>query len=107
LDDNPATSAAAGGFWDWMYEIDLHRMVPVTRLAVHFRSDAFATHYKIHRSADGKTWETVAERQTDKCETGNFQLDGRTIRFLRIESLLPNGPNQSGGQMSITEVDIF
>ena len=41
------------------------------------------------------------------CQTYIFDLDGKNIRYLRIESLLPNGPDQPGGQMSIADVDIF
>ena len=105
--DGDRTSAAQGAHeWAWTYHVDLTNVHAVRRVVIHF-GNVYATEYKLHLSRDGTTWKTVAH--VTECKGGRREhaFDPLKARFVRVEAVKPNGPNQPGGQMSITELEVY
>ena len=105
-DGDPCTYIRGRMEWPWQLEVDLGQEQPFGRVRVRYRQGEFATRVLVSASSDGETWQTLAERDnTDSVET---LIEFRPIRarYLRYAALKPNGPNQEGVQMAISEIDI-
>lgn len=105
--DGYASTVAQGAYeWAWMYEVDLEQPYAIRKVAINF-GGGWATEYKLHVSADGLTWNTVAH-VTD-CTGGRMEhdLDRSPVRYVRVEAVKPDGPGQEGVQMAITELEAY
>ena len=108
VDGLPATSAAAGGEWAWTYEVDLGRLYRIDRIVVSFRKDGYATQYNLLVSDDGIAWKTVVQVPTnDRDGAHPSTFSAADAQYVRVQSVKPNGPDQRGGQMSITELEVY
>jgi hypothetical protein len=108
VDGSPRTSAAAGGEFAWTYQVDLGRLYRVDKIVVNFRKDGYATEYNLLTSDDGVDWKTVTHvGNNDRDGTHPSAFPARETQFVRVQGIKPNGPNQLGGQMSITELEVY
>ncbi len=106
VDGNPKTCAQAAGEWPWTYEVDLVDTVNVTRIKVRFGS-GYATQFELRVSADGKEWKTVAQKSGHNGIPFMAVFDPMPARYVRVCAQEPNGPDQPGGQMAITELEVY
>jgi F5/8 type C domain len=106
-DGIPATTTVASGEWAWAYQVDLEKTFPIGKVIIQFASKNFASEYKILTSLDGKTWDDVV--QASASETGRYEhaLTVKEGRYVRVQALKPDGPDQVGGQMAIAELEVF
>ncbi len=106
VDGRLDTVALAGGEWPWTYEVDLIDPVNVRRIKVTFGS-GYATHFEFRLSADGTTWRTVASQTDHDGKPYEAALDPAKARYVRVCGLKPDGPDQTGSQMSIAELEVY
>jgi len=107
VDGTMTTAAQGANEWAWTYEVDLEDVHRVWRIVIHMER-GYATEYRVHLSADGAQWTTVAD--VTGCEGGRLEHtldDPIDARYVRIQSIKPDGPNQPGAQMSIAELEVY
>jgi hypothetical protein len=107
VDGDPATRAHAGGEWPWTYHVDLGAAKPVARVVITFDPGHFATEYKVNLSADGQAWTTAAH--VTGCNGGKREhaFAATPARYVRIQALKPDGPDQEGKQMGVAELEVY
>jgi len=101
--------AAGGGNWNWRYQIDLKNIYSVDKINVYFGENGFSTSYEVLVSTDSVNWQLVYKDENNK-DGGwkNIKLANPVkARYLRIDSLKPNGPGQFGGQMCVAEFEAY
>jgi hypothetical protein len=101
------TSTAAGYSWAWIYELDLESSHTLGKVVVTFDEESYPTDYKIFVSSDQKSWKEVAQANPTKGGRYEHVLTVSDVRYIRVQSLKPDGPNQPGGQMSIAELEVY
>lgn len=106
-DGDPSTSAVGGGQWAWIYEVDLGRVYPLKKLAVTFGERGFATESEVLVSDDGINWSVAGSNQRVDPGREEFEIPVTDARFIRVEALKPDGPNQAGIQMSVSELEAY
>jgi len=106
VDGKPDTVALAGGEWPWTYEVDLIDTVKVHRIKVTFGT-GYATELEFRLSADGATWQTVASKSGHDGAAFEATFDPVAARYVRVCGLKPDGPGQTGTQMSIAELEVY
>ncbi len=106
VDGKINTYALAGGEWPWTYEVDLLKPVNISRIKVNF-GKGFATELKITVSVDRKEWKQVAEAKDLDGKPFECRFEPLLAEFVRVSALKPDGPNQKGTQMSITELEVY
>ncbi len=108
VDGLPGTSAAAGGEWAWTYQVDLGRLYCIDKIVVSFRKDGYATQYNLLTSDDGVDWKTVVHvDKNDRDGAHPSAFAATDAQYVRVQAIKPNGPDQPGGQMSITELEVY
>lgn len=107
VDGNPKTTALAGGEWPWSYEVDLLEPHALRRVKVTFAQNGYATQLRISVSSDRKGWETVAS--AENLDGRPFSCDFAPVQaqYVRVSALKPNGPNQTGAQMAVAELEVY
>jgi len=106
-DGDLATHSVGGGQWAWTYEVDLERVYALKKLAVTFGERGFATESEVVTSDDGINWSVVGSDTRADSGRAEFVLPGTDVRYIRIRALKPDGPNQAGIQMSISELEAY
>jgi hypothetical protein len=101
------TSTAAGESWAWIYEVDLGSLNTISQIMVHFALDGYPTEYRILLSSDRGEWKEVATAKIKEGGRYEHTFESRPGRYIRIQSLKPDGPNQEGGQMQIAELEVL
>jgi hypothetical protein len=108
VDADPNSEAVGGGEWAWSYKIDLQHVATIRRIVAVFGRKHWATEYKFLVSVDGKEWKTVAEVAGNTDGGPKEHTFAPTqARFVRIQSLKPDGPDQPGVQMGIADLQVF
>jgi hypothetical protein len=108
VDGLSRTSAAAGGEWAWSYRVDLGRLYRIDKIVVNFRKEGYATQYNLLVSDDGVEWKTVAQfGNNNRAGAHPSTFPATEAQYVRVQSIKPDGPNQPGGQMSITELEVY
>jgi chitodextrinase len=108
VDGDLSTFAQATQQYAWQLQIDLGASHAISSVVTTMPSDKFATEYDIEVSADGQSW-TLADDVTGfmgGVSTQNFATPV-TGRYLRIVAVKPDGGGQTGGQMAISELDVY
>jgi len=107
VDGTLSTKAQGANHWAWSYQVDLQALHSVRRVVIHFGETCWATEYKLHLSGDGVEWQEMAH--VTECEGGarEHALPPTSARYIRIESIKPDGPGQPGLQMSIAELEVY
>jgi len=107
VDGRPETIALAGGEWPWTYQVDLLETRTVRRVKVTFAKDGYATRFRISLSADGKIWQTVASVDDHDGQPYACEFVPVPAQYLRVSGLKPDGPDQTGRQMAIAELELY
>jgi len=107
VDGRLETTALAGGEWPWTYQVDLLDTRIVQRVTVSFAKDGYATRFRISLSVDGKTWQTVASVDSHDGQPYACKFAPIPAQYLRVSSLEPDGPDQTGRQMAIAELELY
>ena len=108
VDGDPETRAQAGGEWPWTYHVDLIDPVRVDKIIVTFPKDCYPTEYKILVSpGDGSDWKTVAHETAVEPGKHTHKFAPAAARYVRVQGIKPDGPNQAGGQMAITSLEVY
>jgi hypothetical protein len=106
VDGISSSLAMAGGEWAWTYQVDLSEIHTIKKIVVRFGS-YFATEYKINISSDGIKWLTVAHKANSLAKKITQEFAPIKARYVRIQGIKPDGPNQMGQQMSISELEVY
>ena len=106
VDGRMDTFALAGGEWPWTYEVDLIDTVAVRRIKVTF-GPGYATHFEFCVSTDRTAWQTVATRENHDGSPFEATFEPVRARYVRVRGLKPDGPDQTGSQMSIAELEVY
>jgi hypothetical protein len=107
VDGDPATRAHAGGEWPWTFHVDLGAVHPVSRVVITFDPEHYATEYKVRLSADGQAWRTVAHVTGCKGGKREHAFAAAPARYVRVQALKPDGPDQEGRQMGVAELEAY
>jgi hypothetical protein len=107
VDGDPNTSAVGGGEYPWTYEVDLASAGPLRRVVVTFTWRGYAVAGDIKVSADGARWETVHSWEDGTGGKIDLALPGSPVRFIRVCGRKPDGPDQPGIQMAVTELEAY
>ncbi len=106
--DGLLTTAAQGAYeWAWSYQVDLEKPELIGCIVVNFSHSNWATEYKVLVSLDGGHWrELVHERN---CPGGRREHKFTPVkaRYVRVQAIKPDGPGQLGGQMAISELEVY
>ncbi len=107
VDGDPSTLAMGSRFWDWAYLVDLLESQYINRIVLSFDKERFATHYQVWASEDGLTWRMVKEDKHARGGKVVIPCTKQKARYIRVESVKPDGPGQEGYSMAITELQAF
>jgi len=107
VDGDPTTRAQAGGEWPWTFHVDLGAGHPLDRVVITFDKDCYATEYKVNLSVDRGAWTTVAHAKDVAGGKAEHRFEPTAARYVRIQALKPDGPNQKGRQMGIVELEVY
>jgi hypothetical protein len=106
VDGRPDTAAQASMQWPWTYHVDLQAVHELAMIRIVFGKECFATEYKAAVSEDANTWREVAHTTDATGAAAVIALSGRA-RYVRVYGLRPDGENQPGRQMSISDLQVF
>jgi hypothetical protein len=106
-DGYPSTIAAGGYEWAWSYYVDLQLIYRLQRVSVHFSKTGFASEYRVLLSADNINWVEVAYVKDNTEPNHDHMFAAIEARYVKIEAVKPNGPDQLGGQMAISEMEAY
>lgn len=107
VDGDPASYAQAFGQWRWNFLVDLVAPTTIERVVIHFPEPLRATDFDVLYSLDRENWETLAEVRDFQAQRYELDFDAIPTRYIRIDALKPDGPDQEGGQMAIAELEIY
>ncbi len=107
IDGDATTSAQATNQYRWQLQVDLLDIQVIDSIRVTMPAAAYATSLHVDASSDGTTYDTIAQSHTAGPGTTVFAVSPLGARYLRVIADEPDGPNQTGGQMSISELQIF
>ena len=107
VDGDMNTKAMASKEWSWKYFVDLLTDESFSKIKIHFGKDRYPTHYVVRVRAEGGDWQTLKEDDGGKGGTVDIQFGELKSRYIEIESVKPDGPNQKGYSMSIAELEVF
>jgi hypothetical protein len=102
-----ATHAQGAYEWAWMFHVDLEAACRLRQIVVHFLPRGYATEYRLLVSADGQDWQTVAHVREAQGGRHEHALDGTLTRYIRVQAIKPDGPDQVGAQMAIGELEAY
>lgn len=108
VDGDPSTAAQASDQYAWQLQVDLSSSHSISAVITQMPSTAYATDFDIAISTDGQNW-TVAKSVTGAAAGVNIEAFAQPLnaRYIRIVAIKPNGPGQTGGQMSISELEVY
>jgi len=108
-DGDLRTSAAAGYHWAWRYEIDMEKLYQISKINITFDKigKAYATSYVVYTSEDRENWTPIAKDENNEKLELSFKFKPMKARYVRIDGLKPDGPNQKGGQMNISLFEVY
>lgn len=106
VDGKLNTYAQAAGEWAWCYEVDLLKPYKISRIKVTF-GKGFATTLRIAISEDGKKWQQVAYAEGLEGKPFECKFEPVVAEYVRISAIKPDGENQKGSQMSISELEVY
>lgn len=114
VDGDPLSYAQADSQYRWRLDVDLTKSHYIDRVKVSFPINPpndqtlYATEYNILTSNDNKTWITAAQVTDSTGGSINTPLAAPVwARYVRIEAVKPDGGGQTGGQMAITELEVY
>ena len=106
VDGIPSSFAMAGGEWPWTYQVDLSKISLIKRMVLTF-GPGISTEFKISVSNDMHSWSTIAFEKGFRKKRYVLNFPPRKAQYVRIQSFKPDGPNQPGTQMSVSELEVY
>ncbi|SDX48958.1 discoidin domain-containing protein [Paenibacillus sp. CF384] len=106
-DGNASTKTQATDQWRWMLRVDLGASASINRIKVIMPATAYATAFDIQTSTDGTSYTTVKSVTGFGGGASDNTITATTARYVRVVAITPNGPGQTGGQMAISEVEVY
>jgi hypothetical protein len=100
-------NAQAAFEYPWSLMIDLDVSTAFSRAEVTFPRDTFATDFDLEVSDDQQVWKTVKHMDISAGGTYSLQFPEAKARYVRLKANQPDGPNQSGAQMAISELELY
>lgn len=100
-------SAQGSVEWAWSLSVDLLAPTTIGRVVVTFDAVNFATNFTIEVSDDERTWRAVANKAATAAGTHTLSFPLLSARYVRIKANTPNGERQLGGQMAVSEFEVF
>jgi NedA-like, galactose-binding domain/Alpha-L-fucosidase len=110
VDGDQKTRAQAGGEWPWTYQVDLIAQTRVGKIVVSFPEDCYPTEYQILLAPDGGNgddWQIVAHETILKPGRYTHTFNPTPARFVRVQGIKPDGPDQTGRQMAVAELEAY
>ena len=107
VDGDPKTKAMASNEWGWKYLIDLLKEEEFSRIKIRFSKDTYPTHFIVRVRSENSPWQQVLEKTDGNGSPVDLRFDKLEARFIEVEAVKPDGPNQKGSQMSIVELEVF
>jgi len=107
VDGDAGTFAQATDEWAWQLQVDLGSIKTVDRVVVRMLFTAYATAYDIKTSTDGINFTTVKSVTQTLGRMSEDRFAATSARYVRITAVSPNAAGQTGGQMSINELEIY
>jgi hypothetical protein len=105
-DGNRNTTAVGANDWAWTYETDLLEPIKIQRVVVHFGS-GYPTDVEIFAVTPTGNEISLGRFNEQKGQSLDVSFEPKEARLIRVRSYKPDGPNQSGGQMSIAELEVY
>jgi hypothetical protein len=106
VDGDPDTFAQAGNEWAWSYQVDLQKTYPIRRVVIRF-GPGYASEYRLWVSEDGSHWREVAHVTDGAGGKREHRFPATPARYVRVQAVKPDGPDQPGVQMSIAELEAY
>jgi hypothetical protein len=106
VDGLPMTFACGGGEWAWTFHVDLEAVHLVDHIVIHF-ADGYPTEYKVQVSPDAVDWMIVHHGAGRPKSRYELPFAPTPARFVRVECVKPDGPEQEGIQMHIAELEVY
>lgn len=107
VDGDLDTVAQGSWEWAWTYQVDLLKSYNIRTVRIQFSKTCWATEYKLLVSKDGTKWSEIAHVADGKGGTVEHTSSAQSARYIRVTSLKPDGPGQTGAQMGITDLQVF
>ena len=106
VDSNPKTYAAANQY-AWTLWLDLEETKKISKVKLSFKENLYSTSFEIYSSTDNQNWTSIYSK-TDNEQT-EFEINYTPFdtRYIMVRSFLPNAKGQTGGQMFISEVELY
>jgi len=105
-DDDVLTVAQAGGEYPWTLQLDLEVLYLISKIDVTFDRN-HATEYAISISDNGDRWTTLDHVIDADGMPTRLSFPATPARYVRVQGIKPDGPNQPGGQMAIAELRVY
>jgi len=107
VDGNDSTFALANGEHLWELQVDLGVIHTIDRIVVKMPETLYATEFDIKTSTDGITFTTVKQVTGFASGTSDNKIAETKARYVRVVAVKPDGPNQPGLEMAISELEVY
>ena len=107
VDGQNTRTAHPANEYAWSLLVDLREVSKIKRSVVTFPSSTFPTHYLISASTDGLNWKTIVNRKITIGTTYYDNFKQISARYVKVTAVRPDGANQVGGQMAISEFELY
>jgi hypothetical protein len=110
--DGRLSTVAVGAWeWNWTYEVDLEKVEKFKNIKIYFGNpddkNGYATLFVVRVSEDGENWVEFGKYENPEGKKF-YDLDvNAQARYIRIDGLKPDGPDQPGAQMQIAELEVY
>ncbi len=99
--------AMPGNEWAWSFLLDLDFDTDFSRAILTFPGTNFPTNFDLEVSKDALSWTVVSHRELTAGGTYTLTFPKVSARYVRVKSNKPDGPNQVGSQMGISELELY
>jgi hypothetical protein len=106
VDGKMDTASVAGYEYAWTYEVDLMDNYKIRQVNVHFGS-GYPTDVEVFGVEPSGKEISLGHFTNQKGESIKIKVEPTKIHKIRVRSYKPDGPNQTGGQMSVAELEVY
>jgi hypothetical protein len=108
VDGDKSTNAQAGGKYAWTLQLDLGKVIDrISKATLTFGKESFATHFVLLTSTDNINWITSFEKNDNDKSELTINFNPVKVRYVKLRSLKPDGPNQTGNQMGVMDIALY
>lgn len=106
VDGDPATTAQAGGEYPWAFLVDLIDVQDLSRIVVTFGA-GYSTVFDVEVSEDREKWKPLGHYENYDGGKLDLKFAPTLGRYIRVSAFKPDAEGQTGGQMSIAELEAY